>query len=160
MNQHLKEYLLAISAACLLYTVVMTMIPEGSIRKIAELVSGMMVILATLSPLVELDTSSISSAISQYTLRTDYVQREIEFGSRELMCQVIRKKCETYILDKAENMGVQLSVEVYLDDQAEVPYPTRVLLRGNWTIDEQAALRRCIAEDLGVPEDRQEWVWM
>ena len=160
MTIALREYLLSITAGSLLLTVALSVIPKGSVQKIAGIVGGLLMILTVISPLMKIDDASIAGAISKFSLETDSVQRGIEIGSRQLLCEVISEKCETYILDKANRMGMTIEVDIVLQEDAEYPYPTGVTLRGTWSAQEQKILRSYISDGLGIPAQRQEWLLM
>lgn len=160
MSQYIKKYLLSIVATGLLLSVVMSVVPKGSVRRIAVMVGGLLMVLAILSPLVEIDHDHISQAISKYLIETETIQSGIEIESRALLSQVITEKCETYILDKACSMGIQVQVEIFLDDTAKYPYPDFVVIRGSWTPSEKSFLCKSISEELGIPEEQQEWLLM
>lgn len=160
MSHYLKSYLLSIVATGLLLSVVLSMVPKGTIRKIAGMVGGVLMVLAILSPLVAIDHDRISQAVSKYLVEAETIQSGIEIESRELLSQVITEKCESYILDKACNMGIQVQVEIFLDDTAQYPYPDYVVIRGSWTPSEKSYLCKSISEELGIPEEQQEWLLM
>lgn len=155
-----RNYLLSITGACLLLTVVMAVLKEGTIRKYAAMAGGLLIILTVISPLLKIDTASAAEALWSFELRTDAVNSGIEIGSDTLLRQVITDKCNTYILDKASALGLELQVEVQLEDEADIPYPVRVVIRGNWSPAEQQKLSDDISENLGIPKKCQEWLIM
>ena len=69
---------------------------------------------------------------------------------REGICE----RLEAYILDKAAALGADVSVRFTLDDQ---DLPRTVTLTGSCTPAQKQALARVLAEDLGIPEERQIW---
>lgn len=160
MTSALREYLLSIVAAGLLLTLVLSIIPEGAVRKTAGIVGGLLVVLTVMSPLTKIDGNAIAAAISEFGMKTDFAKRGIEIENRRLLCEVITEKCETYILDKANRMGMTVEVSVVLQEDAEYPYPTGVTLKGTWSSQEQKTLSSYISDGLGIPANRQEWLLM
>lgn len=160
MSQLLKEYLLSVTAACFLLAVVMAVVKQGTIRKLAGILGGLLIILTAISPLLKIDSDAVAEAIWKLELDSESISSGIELGSRTLLCQVISEKCSTYILDKASSLGLEVQVEVRLEESAEVPYPTEVTLRGTWSPAQQRILSDYICEELGVPAERQEWLSM
>ena len=69
------------------------------------------------------------------------------------MCEVIKANTETYILDKATTMEVELNVEVTLDGLI----PKKVILQGAVSPYTRASLSDWIAQQLGIPREAQIW---
>ena len=63
-------------------------------------------------------------------------------------------------MDKAREAGLELQVRVETQDQEGYPVPWRVTLEGRVSAQAQADLAAVIAQDLGIPEERQEWLNM
>ena len=117
-------------------------------------------VLTTLSPVMKLDPEQLAKAIAHLQIETENLRTGVEISSRELQGDIIKQQCETYILDKATAMGLTLEIEIQLHEDGQFPYPTGVVIRGSWTVAEQAALSAVITQDLGIPEERQEWISM
>lgn len=153
-----RSYLLSIAAAALLLALVQALLPQGAAKRTAAMAGGLLVLLAVLSPLARLDYENLAKSISQLQLETETARTGIEVGSRELMAGIIKQRCETYILDKAEQMGVELQVEITVSEGAGYPYPTAAVLRGAVTEGQRQTLTDYIAENLGIPAEQQEWI--
>ena len=70
--------------------------------------------------------------------------------------EIITDKTCAYILDKAETLRAQLTVQVILSDE-ELPVPERIYLTGQASPYARSMLQRLIEEELGVPKERQIW---
>ena len=86
-------------------------------------------------------------------------EKELEksIKNRELQARIISGQAETYIWDKADEMGVALEVEVETRDLGSGPYPWRATLTGTCGGEKRTALTRYIEENLAIPEARQVW---
>lgn len=160
MSGSLREYLLSLCAACLLVTVIMSVLRQGTAQRLAGIAGGLVIILTAISPLLKIDPDTMTRAVWKLNMDTEAACSGVEIGSRALLKQVITEKCESYILDKARNLGMQIQVEVTLCDAEDYPYPEKVILRGSWSVLERNRLSEYISEDLGVPAERQEWLSM
>ena len=158
MSQFLKDYLMSIVAVSLLVAVVTAVIRQDTARRIVSMMGGLLIVITTVSPLLKIDGDAVSRAIWKMQLDTESVSNGVELGSKALMRQVISDRCTTYILDKAENLGLVLQVEVKLEENDQVPYPAEVTVHGRWSPAEQRILSDYIYEQLGIPPQRQEWV--
>ena len=63
MMEALGKWLLSVSAAALLVSVVQTLIPEGGMRRAAVFTGGLLLLAVLLRPVVEVDLSSISESL-------------------------------------------------------------------------------------------------
>ena len=66
----------------------------------------------------------------------------------------ICERLEAYILDKAEALGANVRARFTLDRE---DLPWTVTVTGSCTPAQKEALARVLAEDLGIPEERQIW---
>ena len=68
---------------------------------------------------------------------------------------IISAEVEAYILDKAASLGVDLNVEVWLNDTG---LPESVALSGQIAPSDRQVLSQFIDHDLGVGEEAQTWI--
>lgn len=154
----MRQYLISVAAVCLLQTLISTALPESKIKKMAALAGSLLIILTVISPVASLDTESIAGTLSQFILDTEMARTGIEVHQEDLLRDIIKDNCETYILDKASSMGLTLQAEITLSDTEGTPYPTGVKIKGEMTVEQMQKLSRYISEDLGIPADKQEWM--
>jgi len=152
-----RTYLLALSAAALLCGTVMALLPKGGVRRVAGLSCGLLLSLAALGPFVRLDGDTLAQAISRYRMQAEEQRTGVEVRNRELVSAIIKEKTETYILDKAADMGLTLEVEVTMEDRDQSPYPQAVRLTGHATAEQKAVLSAYLEDNFAIPADRQEW---
>ena len=67
MMEALGRWLLAVSAAALLVSVVQALIPEGGLRRTATFIGGLLLLAVLLRPAAELDLSGLSAGLSDWT---------------------------------------------------------------------------------------------
>ncbi len=154
----MREYLISVAAVCLLQTLIAVVLPDNKIKKLAVTAGGLLIILTVVSPVATLDTDAIAETVSRFLLDTEMAQTGVTVHQEDLLRDIIKDNCETYILDKASSMGLNLQVEVTLSDTGGTPYPTAVRVEGEMTVEQMQKLSRYISEDLGIPADRQEWI--
>ncbi len=113
--------------------------------------------LAVLSPLVQISADELEEMLGQIRPDTEVVQWQAETAARESMAVLIKQKCETYILDKAQQLGLTIRVEVGLSEEGAYPVPEKAVLIGYASSVQQQTLSNIISNDLGIPYQRQEW---
>lgn len=127
--------------------------PRGREQALVGLVCGLLLTLALLRPLAGLKWEEPDQAWEgpdQAALAETYRQE----GQRALSA-VIEEKTEAYILDKADRLGLQCTVEVTAAaGENGIPLPDTVTIRGG----RSAALEAYIQEEVGVPPEKQIWL--
>ncbi len=158
MTAAVRGYLLSITAAALLLALAQALLPRGAARRTAAMAGGLLILLTVLSPLAKLDYDSLAKSIARFQMETETIRTGIEVNSRDLMAEIIKQRCETYILDKAEEMGLKLRVEITVSSGTDYPYPTAVTLQGTAGERQKQMLTAYIVENLGIPAAQQEWI--
>lgn len=151
------RYVLSLVTAALIGGIVTGFFPEGSFRRLLRMLCGVFLLTVVLSPVSALEMPDIGAWLSSLdeearaaaTQGEDYLS-----GQRQA---VICRKTEAYILDKARELGAEVSARVTLNREE---LPESVALTGSCTPAQKEALTILIEEDLGIPEARQQWQQM
>lgn len=157
MTEGLRGYLLSVCTAAILLSVAQTVLPKNAVRQVATFAGAMMLLLAVITPFVGIDGDEVSAMLKQLTPDAKEIETRSAEGSRELTAALIKQKCEAYILDKAQQLGMSLQVEVVLSETEEYPVPEMVVLTGSVSPEQQKSLSSDISDNLGIPPRRQEW---
>lgn len=157
MTEAIRNYLLSVSATAILLVTAQSVLPDGAVRKVVGYAGSLILLLVVLSPIAKLDSDRIARTLSRFQVETEFLETGVQTGNRELLAEVISKRCETYILDKARALGIVLHAEIELQETADYPYPVGVKLTGRVNAVQKEALSADISENLGIPENRQEW---
>lgn len=157
MSETIGKYLLSVIASAMLLNLTQILLPKGSVRKVAGFLGGLLIVLAVLSPVVDLDMSSLADSLTQFQFETEAMGAGLAENDREWMAAIIKDQCETYIWDKANTLSADLEVEVILSEEDEYPIPVSVKLTGKATPEQKSRIAECISGDMGIPVQRQEW---
>lgn len=79
---------------------------------------------------------------------------QAEAETKRQMTAIISEEAATYILDKADALGLQLEVQVELDGNL---LPWGVSLQGAASPYARSRLSSQIETELGIPKERQVW---
>jgi len=82
----------------------------------------------------------------------------IEVKNRDILAQLIKEKCEAYILDRADEMGLTLSVDVVMREAGDYPYPVSVVLSGMISESDRLYFKKMLERDFAITPECQEWV--
>ena len=160
MTAGIRGYLLAVAAAGILVSLAAALLPKGAMHRTGQFVGSLVLVLAVLSPVAQLDLPDMAKAISRARMEAREAVTGVETGNQEILIAFIKEDCETYIWDKAVQMRLDVEVEVTVEDGVTYPYPTGVSITGSVPPAQQAVLSKWIEENLGIPEAQQEWIAM
>ena len=156
MNQ-IREYLLSVCCAALLLSLISALVPKGNVKRYVNFIGSLLIVLAVIVPIKNIDSEDLAKAISEFSFQYDDAKSDIEVKNRELIEQIIMKECAAYILDKAEQIGASVTVELQMSEDMEYPFPVSIVVSGQVSEEKQKILERIIADDLGIPKERQGW---
>ncbi len=153
------EGIRALCAVSLLCGAALSILPEGGVKRVAEILCTASLILAVLSPLKELDMDSYALESARlHELESELARQGQEAGDR-LNRLVIEQEYEAYIMDKAGELGIEdLAVDVEVQWSLEGFWmPWGAELNSGCDQESRERLSRLLASDLGIPYERQRW---
>lgn len=153
----IREYLIAVTATALICGVATRLVSKGTAANVVKLMAGILMALAIVSPLLKLRLDELSGVLDDIQLSADEIVAEGENSARQDMEELILEQLQSYILDKAESMGVELTVEIELESQG-LPIPCAVTLRGSVGPYAKSVLSDYIEENLGIKAEEQLWI--
>lgn len=156
MLELIRHWLVGITCAAMLVALAESLIPAGSIRRIARLTGGLVLLAAILNPLLKLDTTALTRALTEYKLELSAYSADLEEENEILMKDIIEEQSGAYIQDKAAPWH-RLPVTWEADGEEEWPIPQSVTVMGSLTAEQQEALERTIEEDFAIPAERQRY---
>ena len=146
MLELIRHWLVGITCAAMLVALAESLIPAGSIRRIARLTGGLVLLAAILNPLLKLDTTALTRALTEYKLELSAYSADLEEENEILMKDIIEEQSGAYIQDKAAALGIDCQVTVEADGEEEWPIPQSVTVMGSLTAEQQEARERTIEE--------------
>ena len=125
MMEALGKWLLSVSAAALLVSVVQTLIPEGGMRRVASFTGGLLLLAVLLRPVLGADFSGLSAGLDRWTEQVEQRQWELESAQTDALAAGIAERAATYISDKGAALGltVTAAVETRAGDDGIPPGP-------------------------------------
>lgn len=154
MSHAIGKYLLSVASSAMLLSLSQAMLPKGAVRQIAGFIGGLLVILTVLSPVVSIDPDELSRYVSAFSvdMETDGIT-----DNSQILSDIIKQRCESYILDKAKELGANLEVSIVLCEDTHYPYPVSVILKGQVTPEQKMSITEMICLDMGIAPQQQEW---
>ena len=147
-------YILSVTCAAILAAILRIMAGEGAMGKLTKLLSGLFLAVTVLSPLVKIQIPDPVRWLEDYKAEGEAAAQAGEAMAKEYSEGIISAELEAYILDKAAALGCELSAEVRVDDGG---LPERVMLSGEISAADRAALSRMLVQELGIGEEAVIW---
>lgn len=153
----IKEYIYAIVCASVICGIFIGFSPNKGVSSVyMKQLVGMVMMIALISPLRNINIQKIPQVFTDYKQdaqsAADIGQRMANSKQREIITQ---QAC-AYILDKATSLGLDITVEISLDEEMGCPWEVR--LEGSVSPYAKQRLGNIIAQELAVPEERQIWI--
>lgn len=151
----IRDYLISITAAAII-TGLATVLTKnsGSISSIIKLLAGLFMTVTILSPIMHLPLSSFQLYLDEISYDGDHASLAGKNAADEEIEKIIIERTQAYILDKADDFGAGLEVEVLVKDLI----PCSVKITGPISPLAKSQLSRYIAENLGIPLEEQNWI--
>lgn len=160
MMPEIKKYLLSLVVIGFLGAVAQAMIPNGALKKCVGFASGLLLILYAVRPMSELEIKDIAQSIGRVQVSEKYSTSGIEADNRRIISGIIKEKCETYIWDKATQLGMHPSkIMVKISEDAAYPYPSGSRIQGEFTPMQKQHLSEFIEREFAITAENQEWIW-
>ena len=154
----MKDYISSVIIAAIFCAVVQILLPPKSANgRITNLLCGILLAITVISPLTRLSFNNIADFMNGLTGSAD---RYIEDGQTAVQTEIeaiIKQETQAYILDKANQLGLQIAVEVALDENNH-SIPSSVTITGILSPYTKEVLSGYIANTLGIAKETQIWI--
>ena len=154
MMEAVRVWLTSVVLVSVLLSAAQSLIPPGTVRKAAGFTGGLILLLVLLQPVLEADLDRLALDFSDYQTAVEERQAELADTQTEAMASIIAEQTEAYILDKAGELGAEVTVRVETRTGEDgVPVPWSAELTGA----RSEALASALETELGIPAERQVW---
>lgn len=156
MMEGIDQYVMGAAAVAVICALVLGLFPKkDGISGIIRMLCGSVMTLSLVSPFLGRrleDLSGISCAMDREASAA--VEQGKVMAQKELE-EIIKSRCEAYILDKAKELGVQITVRITLNAEQ---IPQMAEIRGQLSPYAKGTLKRILEKDLGIGEANQRWM--
>lgn len=153
----LRQYIISVVAASVLCGILTGILHNGTAKELIKLLCGAFLAITLLRPVLDLKKIDLSDLLLSCVPDASQTVALGESHSREALCGIIKAETEAYILDKAEELGLSLEVEVALSD-GDTPVPASVRLSGDAAPAARQQLETVLTKELGIQKENQLWI--
>ena len=151
-----RTYFVSIVAVCMISVLATVLVHDPKLKKIVRFVGGILILLVVAKPLMSLDGESLVRSIQRAEGSFAFDSSKIAQQSNQMLKELIKENTETYIEDKARELGAAVQAEVEVHD-GEYPEPYSVTLIGTLNPVQAQQLQAYITDALGIAAEHQEW---
>lgn len=153
----MKAYVLSIlSSAIVCGTTELFANKDSAIGKLIHLLGRLLIVVSLLSPLANFTFYDVSAYFESINFDAETYAKSGEKYAYDQKSEIIFSKLEAYILDKANQLQCDISVDISLTE-GEYPIPNRVQLFGTVSPYAKEVLSSYIEDTLGIARENQKW---
>ena len=153
----LRQYIITVIAATIMSKIVLDITEKkGATHSVLKFITGIFIIITVISPFKQHTTYDISGYFSDWGVSaSEYVQAGEE-SAKSSKNTFIKEQTQAYILDRADQLGIDVTVEVVLNED-DLSIPKEVYINGSVSPYGKLKLQQIISQELGITEDKQIW---
>ena len=151
-----RSYLISLVAVCMIAVLASVLVHGSPINKFVRFIGGILVLLVAVSPLLSVDTEKLSERLKEICEANSFDTSAVEEKTHSVLSEHIKKTTETYIENKAAELGAAIQAEVTLTND-EYPVPHKVRILGTLTAEQISSLAAYLTDSLGIAPENQEW---
>jgi len=155
----MRNWILSVTVSAMIIAIAESMMPPGTVKKVARLTGGLVLMLGILQPIVRMDYEDLFIAANGLPHISVEEKETQQAGNEEILKTIIEEELSAYVLDKAKQMGCSCQVEFRcVPGEGGTPMPEAVTVRGLLTPQQRRTMETILTEDLGIPKDQQTYI--
>lgn len=152
----LRQFILSAAAGAFVCGIVTSFFQKSAYKNHVNLLCGLFVTFTLLRPLIGIQIPELPD-IKDFLRQADSAAEEGKRIAASAEKTIISQECETYILDKAEDLNANLTADVTVEERDGELVPVFIALNGDTLPEIQQQLSAVIEADLGIPKENQLW---
>ena len=154
MMESLRTWLSSIVAVTLLIAMAESLVPEGTMRRVAGFTGGLVLLLALVRPVLAGGLPDLTLETEKWTAAIEEELASLSRQGEDALAALIAERTASYIWDKGAALGLEVKANVETrTGEAGLPVPQRVELEGPYSKE----LADYITHELNIPPERQVW---
>ncbi len=154
---NIKGYILSIIAAAILCAVISGLVEQKTATgQLIRLLGGILMAITVIAPITSIRFTNITDYLNDLTVSANVYVEQGTVAAQESIGGIIKSQTQAYILDKANRMGLEIAVEVELDDSNDQS-PSGVTITGALSPYAKEILSSYITDTLGIAKENQQW---
>ena len=153
----IKEYILSISIAAIVCSVIKRLVGDKSTNgKLIKMITGVFMTITVLAPILSFKMADLQNYLHDFEISSDAITDDAILMAQSQRDDIIIQQTEAYILGEAEKMHADIQAKVFLSDSSP-PYPIKIEIRGTISPSSKSKLSNIIVTSLNIAEENIEW---
>lgn len=153
--RELGEYIVSVCAAAFVCGIVNGMMPKGAAKDLLKLVGGLFLAFTVIRPVANIRLPELAEITESWQQEARDAAEAGEEMAMESAVDSIKNQLEAYILDKARELRLILTVEVSLEENSLLPDMVR--LSGDASPNARQQMLTFLQQELGLSEEDIVW---
>lgn len=155
----IRNWILSVTVCAMIIALAEGMMPDGTVKKIAKLTGGLVLMLGILQPIVHLDYDELFQAANGLPEVEVTIPTAGEDTNTVLIKSIIEEKLSAYVWDKAQALGIACVVQIRCTVNEEaVPVPEEAEVRGLLSAEQQRQMEHLLVQELGIAKEEQTYI--
>ena len=149
-----RQYILTIIISAFACSLCAMITEKSSVNRVMKLLTGLIMTVTVLSPIKRISFLNLQEVYDDFEMSSDIWISDGLRMAEAAKSKIIMQEVESYILDRAEQLGSCLSVELKLDEKL---MPETVVMRGSVSPYVKKQISEMLVKDLGITKENQVW---
>lgn len=150
------RYVMTLVCGALICGVILSIgTPSGAGYRLRKMICGLFLAFLAIAPLKEIEFRDFTREFGEYSQEAEAAAAIGQSQAEAAILDIIKSRCESYILDKAADLNVTIHVRVEVDEASQLPAAAE--LEGDVTPYEKQVLSDYITQELGIEKEAQNW---
>lgn len=154
MMDSVRNWILGVVAVGLLVSLCQSLSPEGKTQKVSRFCGGLLLFLAVVTPIVQWDITGTLQGFQDYCESLTASEEDVAQAGNTVLKEQVRQRTQQYLQGQAQQLGVEVTVQVTCKTQDGIPVPDSVTVTGTLTDVQRQQLTRCIQDGFGLTEEQ------
>jgi len=147
-----SNWIMGIAGASILGALTLAACPKGPVYKVLQLGIALLLSLAVLRPLANVENFNIPSIVDEYA------EQEVKKIGQDLLESIIAERAEAYIVSEASAKGLAVKASIVCRQGEYYPEPYQAFVWCARPVSAKNVLASTIEQGLGIPHSRQKYL--
>lgn len=154
MMEFIRNWVMSVVAVGMLVSLCLGLSPGGKVQKIGRFCGGLLLFLAVVTPLTQLDLTGSLQNFRDYCDQLSVTSDEVTQAGATLTQDLVISQSEARIQAQAKSLGADVTAAVTCTSQDGLPVPDSVSVTGAMTAWQRQQLTQWIMDSFGLTREQ------
>lgn len=154
MMEFIRNWVMSVVAVGMLVSLCLGLSPGGKVQKVGRFCGGLLLFLAVVTPLTQLDLTGSLQDFRDYCDQLSVTSDEVTQAGATLTQDLVISQSEARIQAQAKSLGADVTANVTCASQDGLPVPDGVSVTGAMTAWQRQQLTQWIMDSFGLTREQ------